>query len=40
MDDKRVNCPGCHALVEPKEEDMPAGTMLVCPECFKLIGRA
>jgi hypothetical protein len=40
MADKRINCPNCFALVEPKEEHLAAGSMLICPECFKLIGKA
>ncbi len=35
---KKVNCPRCGALVEPKESDTPAGTLLICPECTGLIG--
>lgn len=40
MADNRVTCPHCGALVEPKESDTPAGMLLICPECYKLIRRA
>jgi len=39
MTDSRVTCPHCGQLVTPNESDTEAGTLLVCPQCYKLIGR-
>ena len=39
VSDPRVSCPHCGQWVEPKESDTPAGTLLICPECYKLISR-
>lgn len=36
---EKTNCPHCGAYVEPNESDTQAGTLLICPECYKLIGR-
>lgn len=36
----KQTCPHCGSLVEPKESETAAGALLICPECYKLIGRA
>jgi len=38
MDENKQNCPHCGKLIEPIESETAAGTMLLCPECYKLIG--
>ncbi len=35
----KQSCPHCGHFVEPIESDTPAGMMLICPECYKLMGR-
>ncbi len=35
----KQTCPHCGRFVVPQVSDMPAGIMLICPECYKLIGR-
>ena len=35
----KQSCPHCGQFVLPKESDTPAGMMLICPECYKLMGR-
>ncbi|MBS3069271.1 hypothetical protein J4441_02815 [Candidatus Micrarchaeota archaeon] len=39
MDEEKTNCPHCGKLIEPMESETAAGTLLLCPECYKLIGR-
>ncbi|VVB65384.1 Uncharacterised protein [Candidatus Gugararchaeum adminiculabundum] len=38
-EEAKYNCPHCGELMAPLKRDTQAGTLLICPECMKLVGR-